>query len=60
MLRIISWQHFSHYGEVVGFVAAWAVAIVVALASQAPTEESRGPEGRKIVSNSAGAAIGIE
>lgn len=45
MKRSIPWRQLVYHGEVVGFVAAWAVGIVVALAAQQVDEEPRDPEG---------------
>lgn len=50
MLRSVSWRQIIHHGEIVGFLAAWAVGIVVALAGQATDDQTREPDGLAIVS----------
>lgn len=45
MLRSLSMRNLIYYGEVFGFVAAWAAAIIIALTSQPREEATPDPRG---------------
>lgn len=51
MLRTFSWRQILYHGEIFGFLAAWAVGIIIALAGQANNDSPRDPEGLAVVSS---------